>query len=188
MGAINNLECVAPFIAEKFDGDTFHYTELLDRTKKSGNNKGRRIRTFYHRTRQDLYEQMPSIIELCDYTGARAYTRLAARSFKKVGQAFAKIVLEQAFSENWEGMRHGYSKACGTTRVNKVWLFDVDYLEDDEETVELMARPEFLGVIPSRKGRHIITSPFDIRLVKSWTGRSECHRDNPVNLYIPEGS
>lgn len=184
---INNLEICSQFVPETFDGDTFTYTELLDRNKKSGNNKGRLIRTFWHRTRADLVEQMPAIISMCNYTGARAYIRLTPRSFRQVGMVFAKMVLDQALTNNWEGMRHGYNRACGITpkKEGRVWLFDVDHFDDTEVTTELMARPEFKAVVPSRKGRHIITTPFNVLWLKNPLGEIQKHNDNPSNLFIP---
>ena len=182
---VNNLEVCALFVPETFDGDTFTYTELLDRNKKSGNNKGRLVRTFWHRTRADLVEQMPAIISMCEYTGARAYIRLTPRSFRQVGMVFAKMVLDQALTGNWEGMRHGYNRACGTTskKEGRVWLFDVDHLEDTDVTRTITARPEFVAVVPSRKGRHLITRPFDLRGLE--LGEIQVHKDNPTNLFIP---
>ena len=69
---INNYDILKHYVPEEFDGDTFYYTEILDRSKKAGNNKGRRLRTFYHRTRQEFSDQMEQIIESVDGLAAMA--------------------------------------------------------------------------------------------------------------------
>lgn len=183
---VDNRDHVRRFVPETFDGDSFIYTELLNRDRKSGNNKGRLVRTFYHRSRNEFDKQMPDIIAWCEYTGARAYTRLSLRSFKKVGQKFALHLMEQVLAENWEGMRHGYSHACGVSApLQKWWLWDVDSWED--RTLALAALPEWAieAVIPSRKGCHVITRPFDVRGLEM-PASVELHKDNPTNLYIPD--
>ena len=195
-GAIDNCELVAWYVPEEFDGDTFVYTELLNRQRKSGNNKGRLVRTFYHRSREEFDQQLPDIRALCDYTGARAYTRLSTRSFKKVGQKYAAHVLEQAFAENWEGIRHGYSHACGVSApLVKYWQFDVDdpaQLPLAELAIDALAerrgeQTPRQHTIPSLKGYHIITRPFDPRGLTVPNG-VELKRDANTNLYIPAGA
>lgn len=194
---INNFDILQSFIPEEFDGDTFFYTEILDRSKKAGNNKGRRLMTFYHRYREEFHKQREQIIGMCNYFRARAYFRPSARSFKRVGQKFAAHLLEQAFAENWEGMRHGYSSCSGKTRLGKVWVFDFDFekpngaltLEffkslDTALSTWLLEEQEGLRV-PSKKGFHILTAPFDRRKADAFKEDVQIHYDNPTNLYIP---
>lgn len=182
--AISNYEILKHYVPEEFDGDTFYYTEILDRSKKAGNNKGRRLRTYYHRDRAEFEAQMPQIIEMCEYFKARAYFRPSSRSFKKVGQAFAKHLIEQVISDNWEGMRYGYSSVCGKTRLSKVWLFDFDEFGSTALSNFLIDKQDGL-VIPSKKGYHILTKPFDKRLAAAFNEDVSIHLDNPTNLYIP---
>ncbi len=192
---IDNFDILQSFVPEVFDGDTFYYTEILDRSKKAGNNKGRRLRTFYHRTRDEFHKQREQIIDMCNYFNARAYFRPSSRSFKKVGQKFAAHLLKQAFAENWEGMRHGYSSCCGKTRLGKVWLFDFDFESPKGPLLEmetplsmwLMESDVSAIRVPSKKGFHILTTPFDRRIVDQFKEDVQIHYDNPTNLYIPEG-
>lgn len=181
--AINNQDLILPFVPDTNDGDSFIYTELLNRSKKSGNNKGRLYRTFYHRYKEEFLSQMPDIIDLCNYTGARAYTRLSLRSFKKVGHKFFQHMTEQVLAENWEGIRHGYSHACGiSSPLKKYWLFDVDLMAI--QLPEIVSHTSYVCTIPSKKGYHLITKPFDIRYL-ALPDQVSLHKDNPTNLYIP---
>ncbi len=206
MGALDNSKLIAPFAPEKDDGDTFIYTEMLDRTARKGNNSQRLLKTFYHRSREEFFEQWPTIQKLCDMSQVRAYTRLAPRSYKKVGKEHARLVMECVLTENWAGMKSQYNRACGTVSPNeKLWLYDVDeitplttefgaWLAGDPlgvgKTIDL-----FVAEIPSRKGLHYIARPFNpldlpmkFRALLEPGGPMSLHKDNPTNLYIPEGA
>lgn len=188
---IDNRLLVAPFVPEVFDGDTFLYTELLDRRKRSGNNRGRIVRTYYHRDRADFLDQCEQIAQLCEAAQVRAYTRLQPRSFKLVGKAYVKIILEAALSDNWQGMRHAYSKACGTTPpLEKLWLFDCDTAAERESVLAVLPGEFLVAELPSRKGCHLIAKPFNLAKLVPWfnTTGVQIHRDNPTNLYIPDGA
>lgn len=194
---LDNSKIIAEFVQEKDDGDTFVYTEMLDRTARKGSNNHRLVKSFFHRSREEFWEQWPTIKELCDMTKTRAYTRLAPRSFKKVGKEFTQLVVEAAMQENWHHMKALYNSACGRTApLQKLWLFDVDAITDHtHEFAELLKTGGVLRArVPSRKGEHLITIPFDPRpyvgqrVESGWTawGEISLHKDNPTNLYIPE--
>src|SRR5262249_18433861 len=133
---------------------------------------------------------------LCDLLQVRAYTRLAKRSYKKVGKQFTRLVTDAALTNNWAGMKSLYDHACGTTPpVEKLWLVDVDI--QNKATEKLALRLTELGVmlvaIPSKKGLHYIVKPFDVRQFETFKAdlkltkdHVDLHKDNPTNLYIPD--
>lgn len=196
---LDNSAFIAPFMPTVADGDTFIYTEMLDRGKKKGNNGQRLLKTFYHRSVDEFWEQWPTIKKLCDLSLVRACTRIAPRSYKKVGREFTRLVVETALTENWAGMKSLYNRACGIVTPNqKLWLFDVDKI--DACTHEFAAMLEAAGTlrarIPSKKGEHLITVPFNSEQYvgkhgeSGWSawGEISLHKDNPTNLYVPEGA
>ncbi len=188
---LDNSVLVAKFVPERDDGDTFIYTEMLDRAKKKGNNGQRLLKTFYHRSQEEFWEQWETIKKLCDLSRVRACTRLAPRSYKKVGREFTRLVVETALTENWAGMKTLYNRACGiVTPIEKLWLWDVDAEQMGVPhwalREVLMARDVFVAAIPSKTGMHLISAPFDRRGMLE-TGIA-CHKDNPTNLYIPDGA
>lgn len=199
---LDNSEIIAAFCPPHDDGDTFIYTEMLDRGKKKGNNGHRLLKTFYHRSVDEFWEQVPVIKKLCDLTNIRACTRLAPKSYERVGVTYTKMVVEAALTKNWAGMKSLYNRACGTTSSErKLWLFDVDII--NERTAKfgdkLKEACKLQATIPSKKGLHYITKPFDIRLIELYyeelgintsPGVEEIslHKDNPTNLYIPNGA
>lgn len=200
---LDNSEIIAGFIQSEadsgYDPDRFLYTEMLDRTAKKGNNNHRLVKSFFHRSREDFWRQWPTIKELCDMTKTRAYTRLAPRSYRKVGKEFLVLVAEAAAQENWDHMKALYNSACGrSSPTQKLWLFDVDAItENTDRFKKLLTDAGYVrGVVPSKKGEHIITVPFDprpfvgSRIDSGWNawGEISLHKDNPTNLYIPEGA
>lgn len=203
--ALDNSLLVAPFCPEKEDGDTFIYTETLNRGQKKGNNGHRLLKTFYHRSVEEFWEQWPTIKALCDMTGHRACTRLAKKSYERVGKQYAKMVMEAVVSDNWAGMKSLYNRACGITPAeNKIWLFDVDIVNDATLAFgkKVEAGGHLLATIPSKKGLHYVVTPFDVRTIEEWfkevgltyngmidgSEAISLHRDNPTNLYIPDGA
>ena len=189
---VDNYTLVLPFVPEKDDGDTFIYTELLNRGQKKGNNGRRLLKTFYHRDREDFERVYPDIKMLCDYSGVRACTRLSPRSAKRVAKEFTRIVVEACCAENWWAMKSLYNSACGRTAPNKkIWVWDVDrsWLDTNPEQDPVKTCKElgfWLSTIPSKTGYHIISKPFDVR---RWPFVDVAvHKDNPTNLYIPDGA
>jgi hypothetical protein len=195
---LDNSELIAPFCPPSDDGDTFIYTEMLDRGKKKGNNGHRLLKTFYHRSVEEFREQVPVIKKLCDIAQIRACTRLAPKSYERVGVVHTKMVVEAALTRNWAGMKSLYNRSCGITSPNtKIWLFDVDVINKDTLAFgkKIEVDGNMLAIIPSKKGLHYIVKPFDTRIIEQYfqelcLTESEIflHKDNPTNLYIPDGA
>ena len=204
---LDNSELIAKFCPQTADGDTFIYTEMLDRSARKGNNANRLVKTFYHRSEEEFREQWPTIKALCDLAQVRACTRLAPRSYRKVGAEFTRMVVDASLTDNFAGMKSLYNRACGIVSPNeKLWLFDVDVINGDTLDYEVRLKsidqrgafinePRFgtgnawvhIATIPSKKGLHYITRPFDMREHQMPPDVS-LHKDNPTNLYIPEGA
>lgn len=199
---LDNSSIVATFCPPSFDGDTFIYTEMLDRGKKKGNNGHRLLKTFYHRSVDEFWEQVPVIKKLCDLAGIRACTRLAPKSFAQVGIQHTRMVVDASLTHNWAGMKSLYNRACGVTSpLKKIWLLDVDVINNKTEElgVYIKADGNMLAVIPSKKGKHYIIKPFDVRILEGYyqqlginsstdVEEVSLHKDNPTNLYIPDGA
>jgi hypothetical protein len=208
---IDNSDFISRFVPEHSDGDTFLYTEMLDRSKTKGNNGQRLMKTFYHRTREEFWNQLPLIKRVCDMSQVRAMTRLSPRSFEMVAHTNARLILEALIAKNHAGVKTLYQKACGTTSpIHKVWIWDIDVINDQTECFrDALTKFEdhhgqkvFLGTLPSKKGFHHLTRPFDASLASDYmriclgiegglkpNGEMiSLHKDNPTNLYIPNGA
>jgi hypothetical protein len=187
--SVDNSLKISAFMPEEDDGDTFFYTELIDRKPTKGGNRMRIIRTYFHNSRDKFWEHWPVIKKLCDQNGVRAYTRLSPRSYKTVGKLFAETVLRHALDEQWKSMVYSYASSCGlATPVKKLWLLDVDvpvltaYQAVEEE---LILRDALVTIMPSRAGFHIVIKPH---LITYDLMGLQLHKDQPTNLYIPENA
>lgn len=189
---VDNSDLIRPFVPTTDDGDTFSYTEILDRTANKGNNGTRLLRTFYHRSHDDFDRHLPAIQSLCNHTGARAYTRLSTRSLRRAGKLFCSMVVEAALTDNWLAMKTLYSSACAKSKpVTKYWMFDVDDTSMTPWLLQTLEAAEVLyTIIPSRTGHHVITKPFNPNpnLVGNLPdGKITRITDSNTNLWIPDG-
>src|SRR5688500_4592119 len=124
---LDNSDLISNFVPETDDGDTFIYTEMLDRRKEGGNNNRRLVKTFYHHSKEEFWQQWPIMKELADNAKVRLMTRLSPRSYEKVGRLHTKLVVEAAMTGNWRHMKKLFSSACGQVTPNKkLWLLDID--------------------------------------------------------------
>lgn len=169
--SVDNSEVIRNFVPEKDDGDTYVYTELLDRRKTKGNNGFRLVKSFFHRDRESFDYQLPAIKELCTSYGCRAYTRISPRSFKKTAGVFLKMVAEAFVASNYDGMKTLYNKACGNVSPNtKYWMLDIDtevtslMEEYKNHVIRGGARStpaQFVCEVPSKTGTHWIITPYN---------------------------
>ena len=44
---------------------------------------------------------------------------------------------------------------------------------------------KLIAILPTKNGKHIITSPFDVSQFRQQYPNIDIHKDNPINLYIP---
>lgn len=193
MTAVDNSTIIREFVPETWDGDTYVYTELLDRRKTKGNNRFRLVKSFFHRSREEFDSQLNAIRQLCDWYGSRAYTRISPRSFKATAGLHLKMVTEAYIACNYDGMKTLYNKACGNVSPKiKYWMIDVDDMTVDVPCVLSKwqghgASPSIVKILPSKTGIHYIVKPFDLSKLVLPVG-AELKKDANTNLYIPDGA
>lgn len=196
MTMVDNTELVAQYIDDRDDGDTFWYTELLDRNI-GGSSRFKMLRTFEHNSRLHFLQRIDTIRLLCEKTGTRAYTRLSPRSRKKVGHEliahlFKTVVMDKVYDQSGRA----YASTCGKHPIHdrKLWLFDVDMVPGFEASTAIeMAMLEnslsehdaYVGKIPTKSGWHLIARPHHVDY--NHVG-IQLHKDNPTVLYIPAGA
>lgn len=186
--AIDNSTLISSLLPSTYDGDSFYYTELIDRSTNKRNHTGdtnyRLLRSFEHETRDQLLNQMPMIKKLCDTNSLRAYIRLSPRSRKQVAWETAQSLLKHIQEGHYNHARYQYASACGRTRIKskKLWLYDVDDPQAQNAIdLEPIISPYLVAKIPSRQGYHLIVRPHHV----TYRTDISLHKDNPTNLYIP---
>lgn len=185
---VDNSTVLRQFVPETWDGDTYVYTEMLDRRKTKGNNGFRLVKAFYHRSQEEFDNQLPAIRKLCDSYGARAYFRPSPRSYKKTAGTFLTFVTEAYIAGNYDGMKSFYTKACANTAPNvKYWMFDVDDMEACKYLAKIDSHTEIIAQVPSKTGMHWIVKPFRLDTFNCPSGM-EIKKDANTNLYIPDNA
>lgn len=194
---IDNLDLILPLLNFESEDD-FYYLQILQRKKENpelGSNS-RVIKNYYVTSVDYLLEHYEEIKTLCHTFNARAMIRLNKRSFEKVAFKALVNVSNSISNREYSFIKKSYDRACGNghneTRNNTAWILDFDNvtLKDIVSYVDFVNKQESLhnqnvvAVIPSKNGFHIITNPFDIRIIKR-DFNIDIQKDNPTNLYIP---
>lgn len=203
---IDNIDKILPFL-EFSSEDDFYYLQILQRKKENAHigSNSRVIKNYYITSQQYLLDKYDEIKQLCDVFNARASLRLNRRSFEKVGFKCLENIAHTMQNREYEHLMKSYDRACGLLNNEKIkkWIVDVDkehliwipQIIDSFQPCSPLGG-KLLSVIPSKSGKHLITSPFNIMEFKEnfrkeleQYGMSyieiDIHKDNPVNLYIP---
>jgi len=197
---IDNFNLILPFIAEKEDDDTYWFLQILVRHKdvpEVPSKNSRNIKNYYIKSQAHLLSKKDEIIGLCDYFKGRAYMRLTPRSYKVTALHHLKQMAQMIADGNFKSIAKSYLSSSGSTTAGteKRWIVDIDG-EYTQESLEIISEdinkcrpvgPKVLACIPTKNGIHIITSPFDVNQFKKLDYADiDCHKDNPVNLYVPD--
>mgnify|MGYP000194541350 CR=1 FL=1 len=194
---VDVLDQIKPFLIFNSE-DNFYFLQLLQRKKENphlGSNS-RVIKNYYIKSEGHLVERYPEIKTLCEIFNARAMLRLRPRSFRKVGVEALKLVAEHIYNDNNPFIRKAYDRCSGrySANYNKSWVIDIDgeipegYIEEMKAFIE-DCKPrgqKFLIELPTKNGIHLITRPFQLDKFRECYPSVDVHKDNPINLYIPD--
>jgi len=193
---INTFDDIKQFINPKSD-DEFWHLQILKRKKENpelGSNS-LVLKTHYITSVEHLEKLMPSIINLCKSENARAMINLNRRSFEQIAFQMLRKVSEQIFNKDFKSVRKSYENVCGKfgSEKDKKWIIDIDVNDPSvvKEVQEFIdgIQPEgtkTLVVLRTKNGFHIITKPFRLDIYNKKFPEHEVHKNNPMNLYIPE--
>lgn len=204
---VNNFELIRPLLEFRTEDD-FYFIQVLQRKKdfKDGqkvngtNNNSRLVKAYYVNSIEyfDFIEK--EVIQLCEVFNARAGINLNRRSYEKMALQHLKKITDQLINKSFNKAHKAYSSVVGSfmQESDKKWILDIDYKDIKGGGVELLHLNDCLeqcdpvgfktiAEIPSRSGKHIITSPFNLKQFREFTDFSmiEIHKNNPTNLYIP---
>lgn len=208
---INNLERLRPLLDFPSE-DTFYIVEIIQR-KKDNPDIDRNmniIKTYFVNSIEYLEKAFPEIISICEVLKARAYIRLNKRSYRKVAFEALKKQADYLSSNDFKAVKKAYTSAAGQTNNDPEvkWVIDIDVTEESPGWATTLANltilikrleneafkrgitfesfeSPFLLWIPTKNGYHIITKPFDRRIINELLPDVDVHRDNPTILFIP---
>lgn len=193
---IDNFKLIRKLL--KFDDpDKFYFVQIFKRRKDNPelekNNKV--IDNFYIYTAEQFESLRSKIIDKCDQNNARAYIRLNRRSDKKIALHFLAKLATRIANNDYK-VKDLYESVAGEvhTEENKTWIIDVDsdlaeYINAIEQTIVNIQEESnrhqdaICHRIPTKTGFHLITSPFNLQLLRRFHMGLEILKDNPTLLY-----
>ncbi len=201
---VDNKELIKPLLTFPKPGDSFYFIQVLQRKKDhkgktlgGSNNNSRLIKPYFIKSIEHLEIHWEEMVKLAEVFNARVCINLNPRSFEKAGfQVLAKIA-NQMSNGDFYNIRKAYDSICGHyhAEMDKRWIVDIDEEDMDKVSViracinqlhlEITNKPyNVLAEIPSKTGLHIISNPFNLARFSQEFPEIECHKNNPVNLYI----
>lgn len=197
---INNRGLIEPLLEFPHE-DIFYFVQVLQRKKdhpELGNNS-RLIKAYFINSKEKLEKQWDEMVKLSEVFNARLMINLNPRNYKKAGYHLLQKIANSMANNDFYNLHKAYTSVCGEyhSEIDKRWLVDID--DTDIPNMEYIA--EYIGTlqgaitnksynilakIPSKSGWSLITNPFNLELFNKRFSKIEVHKNNPVNLYIPQ--
>ena len=187
---VNNFET---FPRERKTGE-FYFVQIIERAKDNpdkkwlnGGNSCRVLKSYSISSLPELTKRTPIIKEYCEKYNARCYIHPARRSEYTIACTMVQMLWEYLTKHN-HNLSRLYDSACGhDTGVERLWIIDID---DKDIVIDDIMNPILVRslwkkeirrwVNPTLNGYHIITTPFDLRIL-DW--KYDIHKNNPTLLY-----
>lgn len=194
---INNLTIIEKFIHES--GEHLYDLIVIKRKKDSPDNQGKVIKRFFIHNNDELYRTMPEIVNLCEMNKARAYINLNSKSLERILKMMNMLIASKIYNNDYSGIENIFYSAVGQVKASRgeqTWVVDLDtkdkkYIDNVAEYINTKLRPanvynKVLAKIPTKKGVHLITTPFDISWFKTEFPDIDVQKNNPTLLYLPD--
>lgn len=203
---VDNFEQIKKLLTFNSE-DEFYFVQILQRKKDNpeningSNNSSRLIKAYYISSLEQLERDKDEMIFFADYFNARVGINLNKRSFYKTAFNTLKHIAEQMHNKNFKDVKRAYNTCCGIHNGgDKIWILDVDKLEDwikysgeidrynQMDVLISNSQPygnKCIAKIPSKNGYHLLVNSFDTREFVKKFPEVEIHKNNPTNLYIP---
>lgn len=180
----------------KFDNsDDFYFVQIIQRRKENPDiQRNARIIRNYYLSEGELMLLKPSIVDNCKRYNARAYIRLNKRNKESLAYKMNARLAEYLQTKQYSSVQNLFDKVCGEyhSDKSKKWVVDIDSTDQDyfNKIFSIICGLEFgvYGFIPTVNGKHIITSPFDIKKFNQICMIEKVeipsiHKDNPTLLF-----
>lgn len=176
--------------------DEFYHLQILRRGKDHPElpSANRVIKAYYITSIEHLELLKNEIISQCRLFESRAYINLNPKSIKRTTllevSYLAQRVYNGDFKKPWKSWNHCASSVKGNIPR---WLVDIDEQKDLDNIMQIQKdindlQPEvsnkIIATIPTKTGKHLITSPFNIcEFSKKYN--LTVYKNNPTILYVP---
>lgn len=200
---LNNFWTISPML--RFDNpDMFYFIQIYKRRKDNPDMERDMevLGNFYVYTEEQFQRKFQSIRKICDDNNARAYIRLNRRSDRKIALQCLSRLATMIASDQYR-IRNIYDSIAGEyhSEEDKSWLIDIDWKDfEDQKSIlgnihslvedlqRQTGREPRMQIIPTKNGYHLITRPFNLKMLDPYRlggYRFDIHKDNPTILYAP---
>lgn len=195
---INNIEQVKTLLNFSEKGD-FYMLYVFKRKKdqpieeRDNHQSVRTIKTYCIDSVEHLEKRYDEIIQLCEMFKARAYIHVQKQNHSDVSLDMLALLAERIKNgvKNQKGL---FDSVVGQIKTQeKRWIVDIDTTDSDfmYEVAEFINELKPVGakveaVIPTKNGRHLITSRFDVKTFSEKYPDVDVQKKNPTLLYYPD--
>lgn len=180
--------------------DWYYHLQVIQRRKDCDINKNSHlIRAYQVDATHPLSRYKDEVIDLCEKFRARAYINPSVKSKRATAVQMLNSLADCFRQNNFQYLNRLWNSAAGQVGAAhlKFWIVDCDYSptfteENIPEVIEFInnsCQPtgdKYITTIPTRHGKHIITTPFDLRHFREAYPAIDVHKNNPTVLYIPK--
>lgn len=177
---VNNIKKIKTFL--KFDPNkkTVIWVWVAIRAKDNDEHIERTVKSYHIQSMEDFEKREPEIIKLCQEFHCRAYVCVNPKPILNILFALQSIVMENIRNEINGGsvmllkgmLDSAVMKSGGDGE--KLWIVDIDTKDEDEvinikklvDNAQSGHEHNIVKIIPTAHGYHIITHPFDTRVLK----------------------
>lgn len=196
---INNFDLIKNIL--NFQLEKFYYLQIICRGKDCGENKI--INSYFIRTKEQLEKLEEEIIFLCEHYKARAYINPNIRSFYELQRLLLVKLSSLIYDNNVQNPKKTLGSAVNSLKsTNPIWIIDLDdttlkdevllwldnYFKLEPEIPFCSTREELYlkGIIPTKQGLHLLTSPFNLKSFNSKFKDIDVHKNSGGTLlYYP---
>ena len=194
---IDNLEIIKPLLNFEERGD-FYMLYVFKRKKDQPENERdnhqsvRTIKTYCIDSIDHLERRYDEVKQLCEMFKARAYIHIQKQNHKDVSLDMLASLAERIKNGN-QNQKGLFDSVVGQIKTQeKRWIVDIDTTNPDflYEVADFIKDLRPIGfkvekVIPTKNGRHLITSRFDVKSFSNRYPEIDIQKKNPTLLYYP---
>ena len=194
---IDNIDVVKSLLNFSEPGD-FYMLYVFKRKKdqpegeRDNHQSVRTIKTYCVDSLEYLDKRYDEIKQLCEMFKARAYIHVQKQNHQDVSLDML-VNLAERIKNGVQNQKGLFDSVVGQMKTQeKRWIVDIDTTDPDfvYEVADFIKDLRPVGfkvekVIPTKNGRHLITSRFDIISFKNRYPEIDIQKKNPTLLYYP---
>lgn len=200
----DNFDLIERLISEFAVGieveDYYFHLQIIKRSKDTGEGANSVcLKAYQIDEHHPISKFKDDIINLCERFKARAYINISPKSKRATAVQMLNSLADCFRQNNFQYLNRIWNTAAGQVgAIKKYWVIDCDYSDDfrDRDIAQMAAfidrecqpldKVKYVSCIPTKNGKHLITTSFDLRQFREIYPKIDVHKNNPTVLYIPK--